>query len=426
MMDHRGAGVEKPRTVFLHYSAAPVVGGVEAVIHAHAQVFVEAGYPVTVIAGRGEAAAQPAGVGFDLVPLVDDRHPYIADVTRELNQGLIPPDFQTLTQQLVDNLSPLLRSFDALIVHNIFGKHYNLPLTAALGRMLEAGELPRCIAWSHDFSWISPNSLIHMHPGYPWDLLRTPLPGVAYVAVSRLRQKQLAGLFDCPPEQIRVIYNGVEPVSLLGISAEVKALADRLGLLESDLILLMPVRVTRAKNIEQAMQVAAALKRQGISLRLVVTGPPDPHEEGEMIYFRSLLNLRAEVGVEQEVRFVYESGPVASQGLTIEAQVVGDLYRLADLMFMPSHREGFGMPVLEAGLAGLPVLASRSVPAAMEVAREEVMLFDPDAAPEEIAAQVTAWMAGSPTYRLKRKVRQGLTWKALLQSQILPLLTGNG
>ena len=52
----------------LHYSAPPVVGGVEAVIQAHAQTFVQAGYPVTVVAGRGEAAALPEGVDLILRP----------------------------------------------------------------------------------------------------------------------------------------------------------------------------------------------------------------------------------------------------------------------------------------------------------------------------------------------------------------------
>ena len=50
----------RPRTAILHYSAPPVVGGVEAVMLAHARTFVAAGLEVTVIAGRGEQQALPA------------------------------------------------------------------------------------------------------------------------------------------------------------------------------------------------------------------------------------------------------------------------------------------------------------------------------------------------------------------------------
>ena len=49
----------------LHYSAPPVVGGVESVLAHQAQLFNEAGHKVRVIAGRGEAWAVlgPSGCG---------------------------------------------------------------------------------------------------------------------------------------------------------------------------------------------------------------------------------------------------------------------------------------------------------------------------------------------------------------------------
>ncbi|NIV33879.1 MAG: hypothetical protein GWN58_31850, partial [Anaerolineae bacterium] len=75
---------------------------------------------------------------------------------------------------------------------------------------------------------------------------------------------------------------------------------------------------------------------------------PDPHDAASMAYFRSLQDLREELGVEEEMRFVFESGPDPDRGYIIDASVVGDLFRVSDLMFMPSHREGFAMPVLEA------------------------------------------------------------------------------
>ena len=78
---------------------------------------------------------------------------------------------------------------------------------------------------------------------------------------------------------------------------------------EADLVLLMPVRITQAKNIEFALQVTASLKSKNIRPKLVVTGPPDPHDPEDMAYYQSLLELRQKLGVEREVRFVYSSGP---------------------------------------------------------------------------------------------------------------------
>jgi glycosyltransferase involved in cell wall biosynthesis len=409
------------KTAILHYTAPPVVGGVEVVIQEHARVFTEAGFPVTVIAGRGDAAALAAGAELILVPEMDSQQPRVQEQNSALTRGTQPSDFEELVAQFVGTLSPLLREFDNLILHNLFTKHFNLALTAALYRLLDDGSIRNCIAWCHDFTWTSENSRGKVHPGYPWDLLRTYRADVTYVVVSEQRRKTLAGLFGCSQDRIRVIYNGVNPHELLGLSSEGNRLVHRLGLLEADLVLLMPVRVTQAKNIEFAFRTLAALKENDIRAKLIVTGPPDPHDARSMDYFQSLQALRSELNIEREARFVFESGPDLNEPYTIDSGVVGDLFRVSDMMFMPSHREGFGMPVLEAGLVGAAVLSSH-VPAAVEIGGRDVILFDPQESPENAAGLVRDWMRSSSTYRLRRRVRQEYTWRSIFRRDILPIL----
>ena len=196
---------------------------------------------------------------------------------------------------------------------------------------------------------------------------------------------------------------------------------ERLGLLESDLILLMPVRITQAKNLEYALRLVAALKDLRRQPVLVVTGPPDPHDARSVAYFHSLQALRERLGVSAEARFVYESGPCPDQPFTIDEEVVGDLLRVSDLVLMSSHREGFGMPVLEAGLVGVPVVCT-DVPAAEEIGGSDVLRFDTDEDPRHLAERVLAAVEQSPVYRLRRRVRQRYTWRAILHRDIRPLL----
>lgn len=417
--------MQQPETAILHYTAPPVVGGVEAVIQAHTQIFIQAGYPVTVIAGWGEEASLPPGVSFVRIPEMDSQYSQVTQASSQLEQGEVPPAFDGVVNQLIGVLAPHLSRFDNVIVHNVFTKHFNLPLTAALYYLLDSGTIHGCMAWCHDFTWTSPSSRSKVHPGYPWDLLRTYHPDVTYVVGSRRRQRVLAALLGCPPEQIHVVYNGVDPKVLLGLSEEGHSLVTRLGLLESDLILLMPVRVTQAKNIEYAMRVVAALKARGCRSKLVVTGPPDPHEEQSMAYFRSLQMLRRQLGIEEEMRFVFESGPDPDQPFTIDARVVGDLFRVSDVMFMPSHREGFGMPVLEAGLLGKPVVCT-DIPAAREIGGADVILLDAGQEPMCTTEQILAWAEQSPAHRLRHRVRQSYTWRAIFDRDIRPLLAKKG
>jgi glycosyltransferase involved in cell wall biosynthesis len=407
----------------IHYSLPPVVGGVEAVIRAHTGLLVNEGYSVRLIAGVGELSALPAGTDLCLIPEMDSRNPAIVEVSQHLSEGTIPSDFDNLSARIENRLSQALERMDTVIVHNVFTKHFNLPLTTALFHLLQDRRINHCIAWCHDFSWTSSHSRSSVHQGYPWDLLRTYREDVLYVTISQYRQKELAGLFDCPIERIKVVYDGVDPAELNSLSEQGRLLVKRMDLLEADLILLMPVRITQAKNIEYAMQVLQALKTAGIHPRLVITGPPDPHDVADIEYYRSLLQLRKQLSVEDEARFVYESSPQLGPGYTIDLLLVRELYRVCDVLFMPSHREGFGMPILEAGLVGMPIFTT-STPAAQEIGGSEVFRFSPDEPPGKVAEMILHWSQASLTQRLRQRIRQNFTWQAIFRQDILPLLPG--
>jgi len=410
------------KTAVIHYTAPPVVGGVEAVMEAQVRSFLNAGYPVTVIAGNADGSAMPEGCEIVLIPEMDTQHPEIVRMNAELDQGRLPYGWDGMVETLVGKLRPALNLHPNWIVHNIFTKHFNLPLTSALIRLLDEARSSQCLAWCHDISWTSSNSASKLYPGFPWDLLRTYREDLTYVSVSKQRQVELAGLLGCPAEEIHVIYNGVDIQQTLGLSSHGMHLARRLGMLDAYPVMLMPVRVTRAKNIELAIKTAAALKDLGIHPKVVVTGPPDPHSSDSIAYFEELQNIRHKQGVEEEIRFVYESGPEPGNPFTIPASLVWDLMRASDAVLMTSHREGFGMRVLEAGLLGIPVIASRPIPAAREIAVNEVLVYPDEPSPRAAARKILSWLDSIPTARLRRKVRAEFTWENLFDRQIRPLL----
>ncbi len=329
------------RIAILHYSAPPVVGGVEAVIQAHAQLLEQAETQVTVVAGRGEGHALPEGTRFELVPEMDSQHPAILQTSQELEKGNVPAEFEQLTTRLETALAPVLEPFDNVIIHNIFTKHFNLPLTAALLRLLDKNGIRGCIAWCHDFTWTSEHSRFKVHPGNPWDSLRTYRPEITYVTVSQARQRELAGLLGVAQEKIRIIYNGVDPAGLLNLSRQGEMLIKGLGIWESNLVLLMPVRITQAKNIETAIKVTGVLKKQGFHPSLVITGPPDPHDPANMDYYRGLLGLRRQMRTREggKVRIRRDPGDRSS----------------------PNHRCGPRQPVVPGERPALPPQSSRRI-----------------------------------------------------------------
>jgi glycosyltransferase involved in cell wall biosynthesis len=412
----------KPRIAILHYTAPPIVGGVENVIAAHARLLEEAGYPITLIVGRSPIDGVFADGELVVIPELDSRHPRNLEIARELERGRVPPAFEEVQRSIETSLANTLGNSDIVIVHNAFNYHFNMPLTAALHGILGRRRVRHLVAWCHDISrYVNPASGAEQRSGFPWDLLRTFRPEVSYAAVSRRRQRTLAGILGCRPELIRLVPNGVDQNVLLGLTDFGAHLAAEFQLLDADLIMLMPVRITLAKNMEFALRVTAVLRDAGIRVKLVITGPPDPHSTEIQNHFSKLLALRRELDLGDQVVFVYEGTSRLTRPLLLGAVMVAELYRLCDLVFMPSLREGFGLPVLEGGLAGRPVFCT-DVPVLEEVGEESVHLIGRNDTPGQIGARILAWMEEDRSYRFRKRVRQEYTWLAIMRRAVEPLL----
>lgn len=398
----------------LHYSASPIVGGVESVISHHARLMVNAGHGVRIIAGRG-AQTDPQ-VGFVSIPLIDSRHPDILALKADLDEGRLPPGFAPTVQAIGVLLDEVLGGAEVVVAHNVCSLHKNLALTAALEKKAGSPGSPRLIAWHHDLAWTTTRYRPEIHEGYPWDLLRTAWPRVLQVAVSELRQQELAQLLGMPADQIRVIPNGVDLAAFFKLEAQTRELIERLSLLDCAPLLLLPVRITPRKNIELAIRAIAEVRQSMPGAALVVTGPLGPHNPANASYFGRLKQLRAESGLNDAVHFLAE---IVDASLPDE--VIADFFRLADALFLPSREEGFGIPVLEAGLSGLPIFCA-DIPPLRALCGERAVVFSPDAAPADVASLIVRRLMADPVYQMKIQSRQLYPWERIYAQHIAPLL----
>lgn len=407
----------KPKIAILHYAGPPVVGGVESTIFHHVRLFTRAGYPVEVIAGRGESVHPPAS--FNHIPEVDSRNEEVVEIGDQLARGRVTDQFFSLRDRLRERLRPILSADDVTIVHNVLTLHKNLPLTAALRCLLDEG-LTSWIAWCHDFAWQDPLYRPSLYPGYPWELLKEPWPGVRYVTVSESRRENLARLLGLPKDQIRAISPGIDVARFYKLEPLTQQLIEKLDLLQAGPVFLLPARITRRKNIEYAIRVLATVRSKLPEAQLIITGPPGPHNPKNIAYLSRLKDLADELQVDQQVHFLYECGE-DGHPLFIPDEVIADLYRLADLLIFPSRREGFGIPVLEAALARLPVFAT-DIPPIQESAGELFYSFDPDGDPSEAGASILSFLEADRSYQLRRRVLQKYSWQNILEKDLIPLI----
>ncbi|MBE7554047.1 MAG: glycosyltransferase family 4 protein [Anaerolineales bacterium] len=404
----------------VHYAAPPVVGGVELTIFHHARILAGLGHQVTVVAGQGDSFLP--GVLYQAEPLVGSRSKAIAAAGRILAAGEQPANFESLVSQTQMALLTHLGPCDVVIGHNLFTLHKNLILTTAVYRLSQTGEGPPWAAWHHDFAWLRPQYQPELHPGEPWDLLRRPWPGVRHVTVSQAQQADLARLYHLPVEAIAVISPGIEPADFYRFSSTVNQLVQQWDLLAADCIFLLPARITRRKNIELGLRWLAAVREQsGWDARLVVTGPPGPHNPTNAAYLAQLLALRHDLNLDSAVHFAYQAGLNPGQPLLLADAEVAEFYQLADALFFPSQQEGFGIPVLEAGLARLPLFAT-DLPPFRESAGPWAALFSAELPPEQVAQTILDVLQADRAFQLRRRVLAHYTWRRIVETKVIPLL----
>ena len=376
------------KIALIHYTYAPVIGGVEIVMAEHARFFAEQGHEVTVICDQG--TSDDPRIRVELLPDAAD------------------------AGELARALEPRLANMDVVMIHNVATMPFHLGLTEALWNIARRLTSVRFIAWIHDLVACNPDYELPSLTEWPWSALARAHERYQYVAVSELRRSQFMKLTN---GQCTVIPNGLNPERMLGLTEAIAELAKEYDLTAREIVLLHPTRLLKRKNVELGLRVTAALKAAGRSCAYIVTGAPDAQNPASRGYAEELQILRLQLGLEDDALFLHEDMP-------IEGADLASLYMLADALFFPSRQEGFGLPVLEAALHRLPVFCAAIAPL-NALLGHGVTLFPLDAEPAQIALMIAARLGTNDAWQARNEVRRMYSWPAVYRNYLAPLLTGS-
>jgi glycosyltransferase involved in cell wall biosynthesis len=163
----------------------------------------------------------------------------------------------------------------------------------------------------------------------------------------------------------------------------------------------------------------SALKQRGLTVRLVVTGPTAPHHpQRSRSYLEELKAQRRALEVDQEVIFLADE-----LNGTLPEHEIAELYALSDCLLFPSYSEGFGLPILEAGMTGVTVVAS-DIPIFREIGGDDIAYFRLDASPDTVAESILR-AVDTPASRLRRRVRREFRWESIFDRLVMPMLASN-
>ncbi len=155
--------------------------------------------------------------------------------------------------------------------------------------------------------------------------------------------------------------------------------------------------------------------------RLLLTGVHNAHERKTIEYYHKIKKLAGQLHVERDVLIVAEYFSEGGDDLTGEKIIVRDFYLIADLLFLPSLQEGFGIPLLEAGMLKVPIVCS-DIPPFREICKENVLYFSLKDSPAQIADQILAFISNLKPRGMFHRTIQNYLWDNIYHRMLLPFL----
>ena len=159
----------------------------------------------------------------------------------------------------------------------------------------------------------------------------------AMVAVSEEVKRDVVANLGCPPDFVRVLYNGIDVQEYSSVQPDPK-LRRQLAIREGKRVVVMLARLVPQKGHMHLIRALEAVRDELPPTHVLLVGSGKLRE-----------------ALEQEVRQRRLGEMVSFAGFRLD---VPQILALADLSVLPSDREGFSNAVVEAMAAGVPVVAT--------------------------------------------------------------------
>jgi glycosyltransferase involved in cell wall biosynthesis/ribosomal protein S18 acetylase RimI-like enzyme len=211
------------------------------------------------------------------------------------------------------------------------------------------------------------------------------------VSVSQFHRGWALELGICSPAQIEAIPNGITPQARK-ISLERGALRRTFGVSDEELFVLSVARLAPDKGLANLIEAAAIMRSGERKFHVVIAGEGPARDQ-----------------LEQLVRKLGLSDLVTFLGFRED---VDQLLTAADMVVLPSLREGLSISLLEAMAAGKPIIATSIGSHRELVSQGEIAWLVPPADPMNLAGAILH-LASEPA----RMAKLGVNARALFESR---------
>lgn len=346
--------------------------------------------------------------------------------------GTVHEAFYEEAEWIAKDYVRYLQDVDVCIMHDILYQGWHLVHNVAIRQAQKSLPKVRFLAFTHSMPVNRPQKM-----EWPFSARFTPMPNTRFVYPTYSGIDALARQYDVPQGSCAVVYNSLPLLEML--SQDVRQVADSIDLLNADILVVYPGRLTTGKRFEKVAALAGAIQRKTEQrTKVIFCDFPSADIPGQ-IYKRMIQTEGMKFGLEKgDMLFTSDLG--YEQGFPRRG--VFELFGLSNLFICPSYSESFGLTVLEAASRGNFLVLNEAVPALKELGdslgayflrwdgrnfgydTHEKYIPSEQAYYEEHGGIIVNLMREDHSLRAKTRARTKYHGVWICRNQLMPLLAG--
>lgn len=329
--------MSKNVALFTTFRSADFAYSLNRVVQDQIKMLVLHGYKVKVFVAQGFQPKEAYALeGVSLFELPD---------VHTSNEGILPEGWEAEVEKMRLALLEGLKDVDVVISHDLISQPAHLIHNLATRKILKDYPKLRWLHWVHSvFSSNMPSNIMEASK-----IGREKFPNSFLVFPNTYDIPRLARNFAYEETDVKWCPHPTDIEEFFNMHEASRRFIREKKLLEADVIMVYPCRLDRGKQPHFLVELAAALKRKGSSVRVIFM---DFHSTGgDKVVYREEMKKQAEnLGVKEEIFFFSEF----DKKFEYEApqQIVKDLMMISNVFMLPSRSETYSLIAQEAILCG--------------------------------------------------------------------------
>lgn len=240
--------------------------------------------------------------------------------------GTVHETFYEEAAWIAEDYVRYLQDVDVCIMHDILYQGWHLVHNVAVRQAQESLPNVKFLAFTHSMPVNRPQKT-----EWPFSARFTPMPNTRFIYPTYSGIEALARQYDVPLGNCAVVYNSLPLLEIL--SPDVQRVAEHIDLLNADILVIYPGRLTTGKRFEKVAALSGAIQRKTEQYTKVVFCDFPSADIPSQIYKRTIQMEGMKFGLEKE-DLIFTSDLGYEQGFPRRG--VFELFSLSNLFICPS------------------------------------------------------------------------------------------